>query len=154
MISMINTCGHESIETSMFTFCLQLYKQVFYRLYLWDKKISQSRKHEWNVMLTLSVYTLFNLASMVAMTQLITGYRIIGMLAVSSPKLYGVVTMVVIYAAHYLLLSRIGIKNLINEFEGPRAKHKLNKTLVLWYEILSVVLFFGSFFLVAVRDYF
>jgi hypothetical protein len=135
-------------------FCLQLYKQVFYRLYLWDKKVSRSRKHEWNVALTLSVYTLFNLASMVAVTQLITGYRMIDMLAVSAPKLYGIVTMIIIYAAHYLLLSRLGIKNIINEFEGPQAKYKLNKPLVLWYEILSVLLFFGSFYLVGVRDYF
>lgn len=138
----------------MFKFCLQLYKQVFYRLYLWDKKVSQSQKHEWNVALTLSVYTLFHLASIAAITQLITGYRVIDMLAVSSPKLYGVVTIIVIYIVHYLLLSHLGVKNIIHEFEGPKAKHKLNKTLVLWYEILSVVIFFGSFFLVAVRDYF
>ena len=139
----------------MFKFCLQLYKQVFYRLYLWDKKISQSRKHEWNVILTLSVYTIFNLFTIVAIIELITGYKIVGMLHVvgSYHLVFSIVTLIVIYAAHYLLLSRIGIKNLINEFEGQQAKHKLNKMLVLWYEILSVLLFFGSFYLVAVRDY-
>jgi len=139
----------------MIRFCLQLYKQVFYRLYLWDKKISPfSRMHEWNAILTLSVYSFFNICSILAIVQLISGYKVIEILAVTHRPVYAVVTTIVVYMANFAVLRWIGIKNIIKELGGEQPDHsKLNKTLVSCYEVGTVLLFFGSFILVAVRDY-
>jgi len=139
----------------MVKFCLQLYKQVFYSLYLWDHKIAPySQKHERNAILTLSIYSIFNICSILAIAQLISGYKVIEILVVSSPMVYAIVTMIVVFVINYALLNRIGVKNIINEFGGQRPDHsKINKTLVLSYEVASVLLFFGSFYFVIVRDY-
>jgi hypothetical protein len=56
--------------------------------------------------------------------------------------------------ANFAVLRWIGIKNIIKELGGEQPDHsKLNKTLVSCYEVGTVLLFFGSFILVAVRDY-
>ena len=136
----------------MFRGFLKYYTYIFYKLYIWSQKVDSGTKlHELNATMMLSLVTIFNLATIPAVIQLITGYKTLAIVAI--PKYYAALFALFMMAVNYGLLKRIGFKKIIQEFSNENTRQRnLGNVLVACYVIGSFIFLAASFFLIANRD--
>ena len=121
---------------------LQLYKRIFYGLYLWDHEYSRSSRHDLNAIVSLSGFVMMNIFSMLLVIQGISGHDVFGIVGTSSPGRDAIIFAVLMMLINYALISRIGVKNIIKEFEGKDAKRI--KSNVVGYVAGTMLLLFVS----------
>lgn len=131
----------------------KFYKYIYYRIYSWNlKQWGKSDVPEYNAMLGIALLTFINIISILTIIEAMTAYEIFSFLEVSTSILF--ISSLSFIALHYFVFFHKGkYKKIIKEFETETKEHHKKGTVwVLLYIIGSVVILFGSWFVIYLRN--
>ena len=146
----INNLLPDSVFTST-AMGLKFYRYIFFKLYTWSKSLNVDSAPEWSAMFTVCILSVMNILTVLATYGLISRSFVRLQINTWTQKIVFFLAYSVV--GYFLFIYNQKYRRIEEEFNNETGIETWKGTLYTWlYIIFSLVLFFSSMYLMALRN--